>query len=68
MTFLYNVKEKVQQGNDSREKIQFLTCTPVSWSVSKAATFFNVTNYLVEKALNLRKEITDSQTISCSSK
>ena len=56
MTFLYNVKEKVQQGKDSQEKIQFLTCTPESWSVNKAATFFNVTNYLVEKAVNLRKE------------
>jgi len=48
-------KKKVE-NHCSKEKVHLLTCALASWSIHKSATFFDVTDYLVDKATNLKKE------------
>eukprot|EP00795_Rhopilema_esculentum_P008508 gene8508-biopygen9552 len=39
-----------------RRKIQLLTLTPKSWTINHAASFFDVSRYLVQKALKFKDE------------
>ena len=54
-TLLALMKEKIQVA-DYKTKIQILTLTPDSWSRKAAAQFFNVSEYAVRTARNLKKE------------
>lgn len=54
-TLMFSMKEKIQEA-DSKTKIQVLTLTPDSWSRKAASQFFNVSEYAMRTARNLKKE------------
>ena len=49
------IKEKVMSSN-KHEKVKLLTLTSDSWSRKKVAEFFNVSEYLVRSARELKKK------------
>ena len=49
------IKEKVMTSN-KHKKVNLLTLTPDSWSRKKVAEFFNVSEYLVRSARELKKK------------
>ena len=50
------VKEKLDKCHTREERIQLLTLIPEHWSREKAVSFFNVTEYKVRTARNVKKE------------
>ena len=52
---VYQMKEKLKTCNRN-QKIQVLTLTPVSWSIRKTATFFDVSIFIVRKSRRILKE------------
>jgi len=56
---LSNIRLQIEMSASYKDKIQLLTLTPKSWSISKAIEFFGVTQYMVRRAFDLR----DSQGI-----
>ena len=54
-TLLELLKEKLPTVNN-REKIQILTLVPDSWSRAYASSYFNVSEYLVRQARELKKQ------------
>ena len=51
---MFEIKEKLVSSNSYKEKQQLLTMKPKSWSVQKAAEFFEVSEYLVRESQNLK--------------
>ena len=49
------MNDKLKEA-DYRTKVQILTLTPTSWSRKYAAEYFNVSEYLIRTARNLRQE------------
>ena len=50
------VKEKLDKCHTTEERIQLLTLMPEHWSRERAVSFFNVTEYMVRTARNVKKE------------
>ena len=50
------VKEKLDKCHTREERIQLLTLIPEHWSRERAVSFFNVTEYMVRTARNVKKE------------
>ena len=46
-------KKKLSTIKTNRKIIQVLTLAPETWSIKKAANFFNVTEYVARKATSL---------------
>ena len=51
---LQELKVKIASESNYAKKIQMLTLTPKSWSRKKTSEFFDVTEYMVRKANDLR--------------
>ena len=49
------MNDKLKEA-DYHTKVQILTLTPTSWSRKYAAEYFNVSEYLIRTARNLRQE------------
>ena len=52
---MISVKEKIMISN-KQEKVKLLTLAPDSWSRKRTAEFFNVSEYLVRSARELKKK------------
>ena len=50
------VKEKLDTCHKREERIQLLTLIPEHWSRERAVSFFNITEYMVRTARNVKKE------------
>ncbi len=50
------MKEKLDAGLSSREKIQLMTLAPASWSRQKVSQYFGVSEYIVREARALVEE------------
>ena len=53
---MWQVKEKLDKCHTREERIQLLTLIPEHWSRERAVSFFNVTEYMVRTARNVKKE------------
>ena len=53
---MQQVKEKLDKCHTREERIQLLTLIPEHWSRERAVSFFNVTEYMVRTARNVKKE------------
>ena len=54
LDLMFEIKEKFISSNSYKEKQQLLTMKSKSWSVQKAAEFFEVSEYLVRESQNLK--------------
>ena len=54
--FLSQLQIKIKNTLNKREKISLLTATPESWSLDKAANFFNVTRAQIRHARSVKAE------------
>ena len=50
------VKEKFDKCHTRKERIQLLSLIPEQWYRERAVSFFNVTEYMVRTARNVKKE------------
>ena len=52
---LEDIKAKIAGESNYAKKVQMLTLAPKSWSRKKTSEYFNVTEYMVRKASDLRE-------------
>ena len=58
-TLMFQLKEKMELSSITREeKIKILSLKPESWAINQTAKYFDVSKYMVRKAMILKKNKT----------